>query len=627
MSEESEATQNGFEHHGEELLPRRRSSSVIWAHFGFRASDTQQEEVICKECGRVVQAPQGNTTNLFNHLKTHHKNKHEECIKARATLASQNPYQPTQPKIAGTQPLHRDTTTQYSSSTQRHAEITDAIAFYLAKDMCPIDTVSNEGFRKLVKALDNKYNIPSRNFFSKMALPALYQKCRGHIEKDILNADLFAITTDLWSSRAKEPYLSITIHFIDGDFEMKSWCLQTSFFLQDNTGEAVAQGLREAIASWNLQEEKLVCLTTGSHYNVAKAAILNEWPRQECFGYRVHLAIEKAMSDPEIERAVGLCKKIVSSFSYSYRLRKELARAQNELKLPEHGLKVECPTRWGSKQAMIERFLEQQKAILKVLSSEQKSRHLVPTWHDIEVLDAINKALQPLIEFTEALFSEKYVSLSYVKPVLHLFCSFILKVSHDVPDLTNTMRTKILAYLQEKYEDSGTQELLDMASALDPRFKLTYVTEDRTKAIQSRLLSEMVASTSMEIDQCGGTPDADDAPSMSKKRKSVGSFFKITGDSAEKFSPQQEEQQALSELQSYQQCANLDSEENPLDWWKEHKRIYPRLSKLARKYLCIPATNSPSESVINTGGNVVTCLRSSLKPVAIDRMVFLAKNL
>ncbi|XP_057694544.1 E3 SUMO-protein ligase ZBED1-like [Corythoichthys intestinalis] len=625
MSEESNATKNGFEHHGEELLPRRRSSSVIWAHFGFRASDTQQEVVICKECGRVVPAPQGNTTNLFNHLRTHHKNKHEECIRARATLASQNPYQPTQPKIPATQSLHRES--QYSSTAQRHAEITDAIAYYLAKDMCPIDTVSNEGFIKMIKTLDNKYTIPPRNFFSKMALPTLYQKCRGKIEKDILNVDFFAVTTDIWSSRAMEPYLSTSIHFIDGDFEMKSWCLQTSFFPQDNTGEAVAQGLREIITSWSLQEERLVCFTTSSQSNVAKAAALNEWPRLECFGYRVHLAIENAMNDPEIEHAVGVCKKIVSRFSYSYRLKKELAWAQKELKLPEHGLKVECPTRWGSKQAMIERVLEQQKAILKVLSSDQKSRHLVPTWQDIEILDAINKALQPLIEFTEALFSEKYVGLSYVKPVLHLFCSFILKVSHDVPDLTNTMKTKILTYLEEKYEDPGTQELLDMASALDPRFKLTYVTEDRTKAIQSRLLSEMVTSTSMENDPCGETTDTEDAPSMSKKRKSVGSFFKITGEAAQKSSPQQEQQQALAELQSYQQCANLDSEEDPLDWWKEHKRIYPRLSKLAKKYLCIPATNSPSESVINTGGNVVTCVRSSLKPETVDRMVFLAKNL
>lgn len=130
-----------------------------------------------------------------------------------------------------------------------------------------------------------------------------------------------------------------------------------------------------------------------------------------------------------------------------------------------------------------------------------------------------------------------------------------------------------------------------------------------------------------EQDPCdGGTADReDDTPSSSasKKKKTLGSFFKVT----EQASPTYKEQTVASELQFYLQSADLDSEENPLDWWREHHRIYPRLSKLAKKYLAIPATSAPSERVFSTGGNVVTCLRSSLKPENVNRLVFLAKNL
>lgn len=211
------------------------------------------------------------------------------------------------------------------------------------------------------------------------------------------------------------------------------------------------------------------------------------------------------MRDPRIDRAVGICKKLVSSFSYSWRHKRELAQAQKELKLPEHGLKTECPTRWGSRQAMISRVLEQHRAISQVLASDRKARHLIPTWQDTDILEAINKALQPLTEFTDALSSEKYVSISFVKPVLHLFSSSILKASDDAPDLTNTIKTKILTYLEEKYQDPETQELLDMASALDPRFKMRYVNEDRIAPIQARLISEMVASARMVSNNCGYT--------------------------------------------------------------------------------------------------------------------------
>lgn len=100
------------------------------------------------------------------------------------------------------------------------------------------------------------------------------------------------------------------------------------------------------------------------------------------------------------------------------------------------------------------------------------------------------KALHPLTEFTDVLSSEKYFSVSFVKPVLHLFRSSTLK-DDDEPDLTHSIKTKIVSYLDEKYNGPLTQELRDMASALDLQFKLSYISEDKFAAIQARLTSQM----------------------------------------------------------------------------------------------------------------------------------------
>lgn len=272
----------------EGLVPRIGSSSIVWKHFGFQASDTKQEQVICKECHKVVLAPQSNTTNLFNHLKKHHKVQYDECMRAKKCVAKTNhPTTSTQTSIEAS----LFSASPYPSTSQRHSEITNAVAFHLAKDMCSINTVTNEGFKFLVNTLDKRYVIPSRNYFSKVALPAMYRKRRGEIERDLANIKYFATTTDLWSSRTMDPYMSLTIHYIDEDFAMQSRCLQTSFFLQDHTGESIAQGLREAMASWSLQEDRLVCITTDNGANVVKAASLNNWTRLQCFGHRLHLAI------------------------------------------------------------------------------------------------------------------------------------------------------------------------------------------------------------------------------------------------------------------------------------------------------------------------------------------------
>lgn len=64
----------------------------------------------------------------------------------------------------------------------------------------------------------------------------------------------------------------------------------------------------------------------------------------------------------------------------------------------------------------------------------QKGRHFIPTWKDNDILEAINKSLC----LTDSLYSDKYESVSFVKPVLHLFKSPLLKVKYDVPDFTHT---------------------------------------------------------------------------------------------------------------------------------------------------------------------------------------------
>lgn len=77
---------------------------------------------------------------------------------------------------------------------------------------------------------------------------------------------------------------------------------------------------------------------------------------------------------------------------------------------------------------MVQRVLEQLPAISHVLSSDRKARHLVPTWQHVEVLEALNKTLSPLTDFTDALSGEQYVSISSVKPVLHLFETSVVAV-------------------------------------------------------------------------------------------------------------------------------------------------------------------------------------------------------
>ncbi|XP_076832817.1 E3 SUMO-protein ligase ZBED1-like [Brachyhypopomus gauderio] len=349
----------------------------------------------------------------------------------------------------------------------------------------------------------------------------------------------------------------------------------------------------------------------------------------DCSVLALHFAIGHALKDDRVSRAIGLCKKLVGHFSHSWKKKAAMTEAQRELKLPEHSLITECPTRGGSKEMMIARVLEQLKAISQVLSGDRYARFLIPTWQDIEVLESIHKALHPLLDFTDALSGEEYVSISYLKPVLNLLATSVLAEDQDDTDLTRSIKTKVLTYLNDKYSDPSIQELLDVASFLDPRFKTQYITAENIPIIKTRLKTEMLESARRAYNQSCRTETTPrpqiELPSGKRVKKSLGSFFKTAA--ASSASPVQPEDVAEAELNGYLMTPAIDGEGDPLAWWKVHKITFPQLCSMARKYLCVPATSAPSERLFSAGGNIVTCTRSSLKPAKVDMMVFLAKNL
>ena len=137
----------------------------------------------------------------------------------------------------------------------------------------------------------------------------------------------------------------------------------------------------------------------------------------------------------------------------------------------------DCQTRWGSMQKMVDRILEQEKAIHIVLGSDRKTSHLTLTWQDLDVLTAINKALCPLATFTDVTSGEKYVTSSSILPIMDLLSNSVLKENEDDVALTNNIRATILTDLSIRNTNVEVIKVLEVASFMDPRFKTKFVTD------------------------------------------------------------------------------------------------------------------------------------------------------
>jgi len=82
----------------------------------------------------------------------------------------------------------------------------------------------------------------------------------------------------------------------------------------------------------------------------------------------------------------------------------------------------------------------------------------------------------------------------------------------------------------------------------------------------------------------------------------------------------------IDEVASYLALPKIHHDECPLMWWKTNKTRFPILSKLAKKYLAVPATSTPSERLFSEAGNVMTIKRTQLAPNMLENLVFCKKN-
>ena len=71
------------------------------------------------------------------------------------------------------------------------------------------------------------------------------------------------------------------------------------------------------------------------------------------------------------------------------------------------------------------------------------------------------------------------------------------------------------------------------------------------------------------------------------------------------------------ELNLYCAEGRADKSTNILEWWRSHKTTYPNLARMARDYLCLPATSVPSERLFSRGSLTIRKHRNQLSDNSI----------
>lgn len=343
----------------------------------------------------------------------------------------------------------------YNKNSDQHNRLTELVTNYIVSGIVPIYTVQKDSFIKLLKGFDPRYQCPGRNFFTKTAIPERYQLEKTTLTNILNNTPFISCTADGWSSLAKDPYMSLTVHYVDSKWAVTSKCLATTYLPESHTGVNISNFVTETLNEYNVPKEKVVSLTTDSAANMIAACTKLSVTRISCFGHILHNAITKTLnsSKPISDLSVA-ARKIVSIFSYSFLYKKKLQKLQKDLNLPDNKITNDVATRWGSKLKMFSSLKSQMPGIdnlfvdggwycffavlynyifyftfrcqqhiimfmfIFIYVLDRKYRDLLLTFEQKDLLNVVVEALEPYGHLTDLLSGEKVVTVSSVAPML-----------------------------------------------------------------------------------------------------------------------------------------------------------------------------------------------------------------
>lgn len=191
--------------------------------------------------------------------------------------------------------------------------------------------------------------------------------------------------------------------------------------------------------------------------------------------------------------------------------------------------------------------------------------------------------------------------------------------------------------MNRRFSNVESVPLFSIATLLDPRFKkVPFSSSSSCDQARRRLISEMSPPASANPSSTTTTltatsnqsQEAEVGPQERETTVQSDALWKRFDDMvAAAHDHRSVATEATLECRTYFEERNITRTSNPLTWWKENAARFPMLQRVAKKYLCVPATSVPSERLFSKAGELVSKKRNSIKPKNIDMLLFLNKNI
>lgn len=508
------------------------------------------------------------------------------------------------------------------SNSPRVKNLNEAVAYFVCKDSQPFTAVEGVGFRHLMNQAEPRYQVPSATTISRTVLPTVYDSVRRRLKSEVDKAKYISLTSDIWRSRAKDEYISLTAHFVTEDFELKHPCLGVFEFDESHTGDAIRKEMDKIIADWAITPTSITAIVTDNARNYGLAGQKGAWPHKKCAAHTLQLCIKNSIrAVPEISNVLTHVRQVVSHFSRSMPAERALHAAQSRRDMPQRNLLMDIDIRWNYTLFMLQSLVNSKEAVNDALIN-LKSAPAVLTQEEWSIITDLTNFLTPLEEASREFEAEKHVTASLALPILHsLFSEFPETSSAAFETPCQIFKHKMATALRERFSQVLSDELYQVATLLDPRYKAMLL-KDKGFDEASALLLKFVKAFGSEKGGCSAVPAASSSQEPPSKKSRLWQKFD------EKF-PEQSRPKTDTpdeEINTYLLEAGQRRADDVLAYWNLKQSSFGSLSQLARKVLGVPLSSAPSERDFSVASNIITSRREKLQTKTVEMLVFLKEN-
>lgn len=168
------------------------------------------------------------------------------------------------------------------------------IALLASEDLLPFSLVDGTGFRRFLLrkgVATSESDIPVRSTISRGALDDAYEKVKEMVVEQLpKDSSRFHVSTDIWTDRHRQlPFITIVLHYMTENFELKCIPLRTDYFATPHTGPTILEEIKNTLKEFKLRPDMMFAAISDSASNMIRG--FKRLVHIRCADHRMHRAL------------------------------------------------------------------------------------------------------------------------------------------------------------------------------------------------------------------------------------------------------------------------------------------------------------------------------------------------